>query len=120
MVRWRRHDDGAPATFGTEDALDEFLHFATALADQTDDDDIRARISGHHAEQHALADAAAGEQADTLTATHGKQRVYGAHADVERLADGLTRERIDRHAGQPHAIRTIQWTKAIERLTSAV
>ena len=67
--------DRARAVLGAEDALDEFLHFAAALADQSDDDHVRARVAGHHAEQHALADAAAGEQTDTLTAADGQQRV---------------------------------------------
>ena len=54
-----------------ENALDEFLHFTAALADQADDDDVGAGVAGHHAEQHALADAAAGEQSDALAAADG-------------------------------------------------
>ena len=76
---------------GPEDALDEFLHFAAALADQADDDDVGAGVARHHAEQHALADAGAGEQADALAATDGQQRVDRAHADIERRVDRLAR-----------------------------
>ena len=68
-----RHHDGAPAAFRPEDALDEFLHFAAALADQAHDDDVGAGVARHHAEQHALADAGAGEQADALAAADGQQ-----------------------------------------------
>ena len=50
------------------DVVDKFAHFTTALADQTDDDDVGVGIARHHAEQHALADAAAGEQSHALAA----------------------------------------------------
>ena len=73
IVGRRRDHDGAPAAFGPEDAVDEFLHFAAALADQAHDDDVGAGVARHHAEQHALADARAGEQADALAASDGQQ-----------------------------------------------
>ena len=73
-----------PPTLLAQDALDEFLHFATALADQADDDDVGLGVAGHHAQQHALAHAGAGEQADALAATNGQQRIDGAHADIQR------------------------------------
>ncbi len=108
IVGRRRHDDRALQALGPENALDEFLHFAAALADQADDDDVGAGVARHHAEQHALADAAAGEQADALAATDGQQRIDGAHADIERLLDGLARQRIDRLAGQSDALVAIR------------
>ena len=66
MVGRRRDDHRARQAVAAEDALDEFLHFAAALADQADDDDVGRGVARHHAQQHALADAAAGEQADAL------------------------------------------------------
>ena len=100
VVGRRRHHHGAAAPFRPEDALDEFLHFAAALADQPDDDDVGAGVARHHAEQHGLADAGAGEQADALAAADRQQRIDRAHADVERLLDRLARQRIDRTAEQ--------------------
>ena len=55
-----------------EDVLDELLDLAAALADQADDDHVGGGVARHHAEQHALADAGAGEQADALAAADGE------------------------------------------------
>ena len=77
--------------FGAEDVLDEFLDLAAALADQADHDHVGAGVARHHAEQHALADAGAGEQAHALAAADGEQRVDRAHAGVERRRDRLAR-----------------------------
>ena len=53
---------------GAEVVLDELAHLAAALADQADHDHVGLGVAGHHAEQRALADAGAGEQADALAA----------------------------------------------------
>src|SRR5262249_16065993 len=99
--RIRRYGDHdrASTSFRTQDALYEFFHFATALADQTDDDDVGGGVPRHHAEQHALADAAAREQTDALTATDRQQRIDRTNADIERLTDRLSRKWIDGNAG---------------------
>ena len=68
----RGDDDRAREAFLAEDVLDEFLDLAAALADQADDDHVGAGVARHHAEQHALADAGAGEQADALAAADGQ------------------------------------------------
>ena len=85
----------AGQAFRAEVVLHEFLHLAAALADQPDDDHVGLREARHHGEQAALADAAAGEQAEPLAAAGGEQRVHGPHADVERLGDGLAPQRVD-------------------------
>jgi hypothetical protein len=89
IVRRRRDNNRPLQTLRPKNALDELLHFAATLADQPDDDDVGARVARHHPQQHALADAAAREQADTLAATDSQQRIDGPHADVERLLDRL-------------------------------
>ena len=81
-----------------EDVLDEFLDFAAALADQADDDHVGRGVARHHAQQHALADAGAGEQADALAAADGQHRVDRAHAGVQRLAHRVAVHRVDRPA----------------------
>src|SRR5690606_7985547 len=96
IVGRRRNDDRARKSLFAEDALHELLDLATALADQPDDDHFRAGIARHHAEQHALADAAACEKPDALAAPDSEKRIDRANADVERLLDRLSRERVDR------------------------
>ena len=95
VVGGGRHDDRARQALASENPFDEFLHFPPALTDQPDDDDVGRGVAGHHAQQHALADAAAGKQADTLAAADGQQAVDRPDADVERLRD--------RRAGAEHA-----------------
>ncbi len=94
-VRRRGDHHRARPAFGAE-CLDKVFDLAATLADQANDDHIRS-YNGHHAEQHALADAGAGEQAHTLAAADGQQSVDGAHptsstcsacaAGVERRGD---------------------------------
>ena len=81
-------------TFRTQRLRHEIEHFATTLADHAHDDDIRSSETGHHPEQHALADTTACDQSDTLPATDGQQGVDGAYADIEHLVDGRALQRI--------------------------
>ena len=46
------------------------------------------RVAGDHAQQRALAHAAAGEDADALALAAGQQAVDRPHAGTQRLADG--------------------------------
>ena len=50
--------------FLAEDVLDEFLHFAAALADQADDDHVGGGVAAIMPSSTDFADAGAGEQAD--------------------------------------------------------
>src|SRR6185437_2440487 len=120
MIRGRGDDHGPRAVLRTQDALDEFLHFAAALADQPHDDHIRAGVAGHHAEKHALADAAAGEESHALPAAYGEERVDRADPDVERLADRMPQQRVDRTTRQAYGRAAGKGTETIERLCIAV
>src|SRR6185437_10805499 len=120
IVGRRRHHDGAREPGLAENALDEFLDFATALADQSDDDDVGGGVARHHAEQHALADAAAGKQPDPLAAPDRQQSVDGPHAHVQRLADGPSQQRIDGPAGQTHAGFGLDRSLTIQRSAGAI
>src|SRR5690606_23096417 len=104
IVRRGRHNHGTTQPFRPEDALDEFLHLASTLTDQTDDDHVGAGVPCHHAEQHALANTAAGKQSDTLTAPYREQRIDRAHAHIERFFDRTARQRIDGRAYQANTI----------------
>ena len=72
----RGHDDDAPRqALGAQLALDEFVDFAAALADQGDHGHVGLRVAGHHAHEHALADAGAGEDSQPLPAAAGEHAV---------------------------------------------
>jgi hypothetical protein len=66
IVGRRRDHHAAPSAFGPENAIDEFLHFAAAFANQSDDDHVGRGVARHHAEQHGFTDAGAGEETDAL------------------------------------------------------
>ena len=73
--------------FGTEAVFEERAYLAATLADQGDDVDVGVEALGDLAQQGALADAAAGEDADALSLTAGQQSVDGATPGDERLAN---------------------------------
>ena len=75
LIGGRDDDDRARQALGPEIALDELAHLAAALADQRDDVHLGPRRARDHAEQRALADARAGEDAEPLAAAAGEQRV---------------------------------------------
>ncbi len=112
--------DRAAAILGSENALDEFFHFTAALADHPDDDDVCARIARHHSQENALTHAAAGEQADALSAADCQKGVDGSNADVERFGDGLALQRIDGFAGESYGRFAIQRAEAVQRLRRTV
>ena len=89
LVAGRDDDHRARESFGAERVLDEVAHFAAALAEQRDDVDVGLRLARDHAEQRALADARAGEDADALAAADREQAVDRANARLERLGDDL-------------------------------
>ena len=76
--------------------LEKRAHFAVALADQRDHADVGRVVAAHGAEQRALADAAAAEDADALALAAGQQAVDGANAGDQRLGDVLALERAGR------------------------
>ncbi len=111
----RGHHHAACAALFLEDVLDEFLDLAAALADQADDDDIGRRVARHHAQQHRLADAGAGEQAEALAAADGEQRVDRAHAGVERLAHRVAVHRVDGAPRHRLGAHLLQRAETVER-----
>src|SRR5690606_39271334 len=113
-------DDRAREPLGAENFLDEIVDLAAALADQADDDDVGARVPGDHAEQHALADAAAGEEPDALTAAHREERIDAAHADVERPPHRVTTERVQEPPHQRHPLPAAQRGQVVERLPERI
>ncbi len=87
VVGRRGDHHGALEAFLAEDLVDELLHLAAPLADQTDDDDVGPGEAGHHPQQHRLAHPGTGEQAEALAAADREQAIDRADADVERFAD---------------------------------
>jgi hypothetical protein len=67
--------------------LDELADLAAPFADQADHDGVAGGFLGQHRQQHRLADARAGEDAQALAAAGGGEDVHRPHAQVEALAD---------------------------------
>ena len=79
------HDHHAPGqALRPQVALEEFVHFAAALADQADHAHVGRRVAGHHPQRDALAHARAGEDAHPLAQAAGQQAVDRPHAGRER------------------------------------
>ncbi len=79
-------DDGTAAAFFAE-RVEEFAHFASALANQAEDGEVGAGVAGHHANEGALTDAASTKDADALPPPAGEEGVNGADTATERIAD---------------------------------
>nr|WP_274380822.1 hypothetical protein [Dyella acidiphila] len=97
--------------------LDELTYLAAALADQAHHHHIGFGLTRDHAQQHALADAAACEQPYALAATERKHAVDRPHADVEHTRNGLLFHRVDPRRMQVEGILAEQRAKPIERRT---
>jgi hypothetical protein len=106
-VRRGGHDHGARQALGTQIVLEKLADFASAFADQRQDDHIAHGIAGQHGQQARLADAGAGEQADALTLAAGGKGVEHVHAEIEPWSEpgaavGFRRIRADVPAGLAH------------------
>jgi len=77
----------ARQTGSTEIVLQEFLHLAAALTDQSDDGDVRGHIAGQHRQQYRLTDARAGEDTHALAAANRDEGIERAHTEIERITD---------------------------------
>ena len=87
LVARGHHHDALGQAGRSQVALDELVYLAAALADQGDDDHVGVGVAGHHAQQHALAHAGAGENAHPLPLAAGQQAVDRANAGGQRLVD---------------------------------
>src|ERR1700759_5632555 len=95
-----RPPHGALQPLLAEGLLDEFTHLAAPLADQADDHRAALGVLGQHRQQHRLADAGAGEDAQPLAAAAGGEDVHRPHAEVEPFADPVAGVRRRRRAAQ--------------------
>ena len=80
--------------FRTELLIEKRLDLAVALADQRDHADLGRIFSRHRAQQRALADAAAAEQADSLALAAGQETIDGTDAGDQAFGDMFPRERV--------------------------
>ena len=107
---------------GSELPLDEFAHFASALANQPDDHNIGGRSAGDGRQKRRLAGGRFAEDPDALAARAGDETVNGADAERKRLVDdralhGLRRQPRDMVIGVDFDGRP---RLAIERLAEGV
>ena len=116
-----RHDHHAAGqTLGTQVLLQKLADLTPALADQGDHvDDGVARI-GDIAQQHALADAAAGEDPHSLASAAGQHAINRADAQGQRLGDLLASQGGGTADIQRTFIRSLQGAFAVDGLAQAV
>src|SRR5690606_1678259 len=103
-----------------EDLLDEFLDLPAPLADQANDGNVRLGKARHHAQQHTLAHAAAGKQAQALAPADGEHAVDGTDADIQRLFNGMTLEGIDYRTVEVYPVFALERALAVQRPTDTV
>ena len=113
-------DDRPPQTVRAERLFEELAHFAAALTDEHDDVDVRLATASDLAEQCALADAAAGEEADSLAFAAGQQGVDRADAGAERFSDSWPTHRSGRCAEQRSAMWERGLVAAIQNVAASV
>ena len=100
LVRGGDDHHRLPQPLLAKTVLDELQNLFAALSDEGDDVEVRRRVSGNHAKQRALADAAACEYAHSLASSARQDRVDATHAGVERLLDAPPAHRVG--GGAPH------------------
>ena len=93
LIRGGDDDDAAPQPLLAQAVLDELARLAAALADQADDGDVRLGMPRQHRQQAGLADAGAGEDAETLSPAAGQEGVERPHAEIELALHALARVR---------------------------
>ena len=120
VVGGHRDDDGALARLARDLGFQEVGDFAAALADQPDDDNVGLGRLHHHAEQHRLADARPGHDADALALADRQQAVDRAYPDVHRLEYAAAVERRLQLAGERPCPRAADRTQAVDRFARPV
>ena len=98
----------------------EIPHFAIALADQRDDTHGGGTAARHGAQQRALSDARAAEDADPLSLAAGQQTVDGANAGGQRLPDRLALQRARRGCVEIVRLGARDRAASIQRTSKAV
>jgi hypothetical protein len=91
--RGHDHHRFAPSRF-IQVFFQELAHFATAFTNERDDVDVSLRLAGDHAQQGGFADAAAGENAQTLAPSTRDERVDGLDARSKLMLNALPLERV--------------------------
>src|SRR5438552_618030 len=110
----------AAQAFRPEALLDEFEHFATALADQCDHIDVRFHVARDHSQQRAFADAAAGEDADALSAADGQHCIDRFDSGLEDAAYARSGEWIQRLLEQAVILGEHRHRLAVERTAERI
>ena len=100
--------------------FEKAAHLAIAFADHADDRDIGGIVARHGAQQSALADSAAPENAETLPLSARQQTVDGADAGDQRLGDVFAVERIAGLAVQTVGIPHFQLRAAVDGFPKTV
>src|SRR3546814_3085267 len=113
----RNRDDDALVHRALELGFEKVANFASTLADQARDHDIRFSARDHLAHQHGFADARTRDDGDPLPPPGGQQRIDGAHAEVKRLSHAPAIQHIALNAVQrPASARSEEHTSELQSL----
>src|SRR5208337_676480 len=79
-------------TASLAEAVEELTHFASAFSHQRQNCQVSRGATRHHADQRALANAAATEDTESLSPSAGEESINSADAATQRLANRQTIE----------------------------
>ena len=91
LVGGGHHHHSAAQALLAQRLFHELAHLAATFADQADDHDVAAGFLGQHGQQHRLAHAGAGEDAQPLAPAGGGEDVHGPHAEIQPFAHATAR-----------------------------
>ena len=124
LDRWRvaggDHGHRALSAGLAERVLEELADLTPALADQRDHDDVGASTARQRAEQRALADAGAGEEAEALTDADAEKAVDGADPGRQWALHGSPAQCRGRRAVDGNGSEAFGQGLAVERASQAV
>ena len=119
-IRGRHDDNTAGQSFRAELLFEELAHFSVAFADHRDDADIGRVVAGHGAEQRALSNTRAAENAHTLAFADGEQAVDGADSGDQCLGNRHPFERPGRGGEQVIAILRFDGRSSVQRPAESI
>ena len=120
VVRRRRHHYRLGHTVRPQDIVNELAHLTAALTHQRHHNHIGLGMPGHHSQQGALADPAAGKQAQSLALAQREQRIDRPHPHIQWFGYGAALQGVQRRPAQGHMMAATQGATAIDGLAGTV
>ena len=115
-----RDNNNRALTSRLSQAVEKFAYFTATFTHQRQHSQVGRSAARHHADQRALAYAAAAEDTQPLSSSAGEESVDGADPATQRLANRQTVKGQRRSAVQSTATARSVGTKSIQRLPCPV